>query len=130
MSVIQVAAGIILRDKQVLIARRHAHQHQGERWEFPGGKLEAGESALDALKRELCEEIAIDVVAAESFMTADYAYPDKHVQLHFFKVTRFKRMPVHQENQVMRWVPIVELVDYPFPDANQSVVQAVLAESC
>lgn len=127
---IQVAAGIILKDKQVLIARRHAHQHQGERWEFPGGKLEAGESALDALKRELREEIAIEVITAEPFITTDYAYPDKLVQLHFFKVTCFERMPVHQEDQVMRWVPIAELVDYPFPDANQSVVQAVLSESC
>lgn len=122
---IQVAAGIVMKDQQVLIARRHAHQHQGERWEFPGGKLENGESPLDALRREMREEVAIEVLKAEPFLTTEYNYPDKCVELHFFKVTEFAGMPEHQENQVMRWVPMSELHQYQFPDANQVVVQAL-----
>lgn len=127
MRAIQVAAGIVIQGQQVLIARRHAHQHQGERWEFPGGKLEIGESPLDALKREMQEEVAIEVIEAEPFLTTAYTYPDAIVELHFFKVMQFGGTPLHQEDQVMRWVPMSELNQYAFPDANQVIVRALLS---
>lgn len=125
---IQVAAGIVLRDEAVLVAKRHFHQHQGERWEFPGGKVEPFESHYDALVRELREEVAIDVKAAEFFMSVDYTYPEKAVQLHFFRVTSFAGEPKHQEGQLLCWTPVSELSAYDFPDANQAVVDRLISE--
>jgi len=108
------------------LAKRHFHQHQGERWEFPGGKLEIGESPIDALKRELKEEINITVLSADTFTTLERHYPDKSVCLHFFIVTAFDGEPSHQEGQEICWVSKAALSDYEFPDANRSIVALLL----
>ena len=75
--VVHVAVGVILRGQQVLLALRSSKQHQGGKWEFPGGKVEKGETVAAALKRELQEEVAIDVAESSAFMQLEYAYPEK-----------------------------------------------------
>lgn len=120
---IEVSAGIVCRDDKLLLAKRHFHQHQGDRWEFPGGKLEDGETAFRALQREMKEEVDLAILAADKFTTLEYLYPDKDVRLHFFIVTSFAGEPCHQEGQELRWVLISELGKYEFPDANRPVVE-------
>lgn len=79
---LRVAVGVVINARdEVLITRRHAHLHQGGLWEFPGGKIHAHESSHDALRRELAEELAIRVEAAEPLLTIDHDYPDRSVRL-------------------------------------------------
>lgn len=118
-----VVAGILCRDDQVLIAQRPLNKHQGGRWEFPGGKQETGETALQALQRELQEEIGIAVLAAEPFLQISHRYPEKQVELAFWRVTDFQGEPEGREGQALCWVSRTELHHYTFPEANLPVVQ-------
>ncbi|MCF1439189.1 MAG: 8-oxo-dGTP diphosphatase MutT, partial [Shewanella sp.] len=87
---IHVAVGIIFNhDNQILLAKRPEHLHQGGKWEFPGGKVEAGESVTQALARELKEEVALDVTATEPFMELSFDYSDKQVLLDIHTVSAF-----------------------------------------
>ncbi len=120
---IQVAAGIIVNQLgYILIARRPDHLHQGGLWEFPGGKVEPGEQLVDALRRELLEELNIHVQKAEPYQTISFDYPDKHVQLAFFWVDRHQGHAIGVEGQEVRWVAIERLTDFAFPAANQAIV--------
>ena len=125
---IEVAVGVILDDQgQVLIARRPPQAHQGDLWEFPGGKLEAGESVLDALRRELQEELGIVMAAGEFWFTQEYRYPDKHVALHVCRVLTFQGAARGVEGQPLRWVAIQDLHEWPFPSANKVIVESLQA---
>ncbi|GAA0550067.1 8-oxo-dGTP diphosphatase MutT [Rheinheimera aquimaris] len=123
--VIHVAVGVILRGQQILLALRNGKQHQGGKWEFPGGKVEQGETVEQALKRELQEEVAIDVTASSAFMQLEYAYPEKTVLLDIYLVTGFDGEPEGREGQPLRWVGIAGLGDIEFPDANQPIVERI-----
>ena len=121
-----VAAGVIVRDDKVFLALRKPDQHQGNLWEFPGGKCEADELPEHALSRELQEECGIKVTNCSLLETISHDYADKHVALHFFKVTGFEGEPVGKEGQSVAWVPFSELGDYQFPEANQAIVDKLL----
>ena len=123
--VVHVAVGVILRGQQVLLALRSSKQHQGGKWEFPGGKVEKGETVAAALKRELQEEVAIDVAESSAFMQLEYAYPEKTVLLDIYLVTGFDGEPEGREGQPLRWVEIAELGSIEFPDANQPIVERI-----
>ena len=128
---VHVAAAVIRgADGRVLIAKRPQDKHQGGLWEFPGGKVEPGESVESALRRELQEELGIDIRQARPLIQVRHDYPDKQVLLDIWKVTRFLGEPFGKEGQECRWVPLAELHNYQFPDANGPIVarlQAVLA---
>lgn len=111
---------------RLLLALRQPHQHQGGLWEFPGGKVDADESGFDALKRELHEEIAIDVVKASSWLQVSHDYPDKSVDLEFWHVFEFSGEPEGREQQELRWIRLSELHAFPVPKANQTIVDALL----
>lgn len=119
---IEVAVGIIIKEDAVLMAERHAHQHQGNCWEFPGGKLEPGEQPFDALQRELKEEVNLNIQAADFLFDIDYSYPDKQVRLHIFNITKFSGEAHHQEGQLLKWQPLHRLSQLKVPDANQSII--------
>lgn len=119
---LHVAVGVILQQQQVLLAKRHASKHQGDRWEFPGGKLEQGESVLSALGRELQEEIGITVTSAEPLMQLSHDYPEREVLLDIYLVTAFAGEPHGAEGQPLLWVPIQQLNTLALPDANQPIV--------
>jgi 8-oxo-dGTP diphosphatase len=121
---IHVVAAVIEHDGRVLIARRPEHVHQGGKWEFPGGKVEPVESPLEALGRELREELGIEVSAAQPLITIAHNYPDKHVLLDVWRVSAFEGKPYGVEGQEVRWVPHSELSAYEFPAANAAIVTA------
>ncbi|MDC0403610.1 8-oxo-dGTP diphosphatase MutT [Porticoccaceae bacterium] len=127
---ITVAAAVILDDQQrCLISYRHRNQHQGELWEFPGGKLEPGESAEQALARELKEELGIAVVVGKCLRREQHDYSDKSVELTFFEVTQWQGDPIGCEGQPLKWVPLLELQAEQFPAANRALV-AQLRNPC
>ena len=121
-----VAVGVICRGDHVLIAKRAADVHLGNLWEFPGGKVEAGESIYDGLRRELLEEVGIEVHSAEPLIQVPYQYPEKNVLLHVYIVLHFSGEPRGCEGQPLCWVPRHELRAYRFPLANAAIMDALL----
>jgi 8-oxo-dGTP diphosphatase len=107
---IAVAAGI-LRDSlgRILIAQRPPGGHVGGFWEFPGGKLDPGETPVQGLQRELQEELGVAVEAAVPFMAYRHEYPGRVVELHVFLVERYSGEPRGVEGQPLRWVSVAEL---------------------
>jgi 8-oxo-dGTP diphosphatase len=122
---IHVVAAVIECGDEVLIARRPDHVHQGGKWEFPGGKLEAGESAADGLVREIHEELGISVTASQPLIRIAHDYPDKQVLLDVWRVTAFAGEPTGVEGQDIRWVARNALRNFEFPAANVPIVAAV-----
>lgn len=123
---IAVAVGVVFNeDGQVLVAKRLAHQHQGDCWEFPGGKIEVHESEAQALRRELFEEVGIVVTHHEPWMTVLHDYDDKSVCLIVHKITQFSGEPQGCEGQEVKWVFPQALLTLPFPMANHRIVHAL-----
>ncbi len=126
MPAVHVAVGVILDpQKNILLTRRADDSHQGGLWEFPGGKLEAGEPVLEALSRELREELGIEPTATEALIEIRHDYGDKQVFLDVHLVLSFTGEPAPLEGQPMRWVAAAELADFEFPAANLPIVEAV-----
>ncbi len=120
---IHVVAGILARDGKVFIARRPQNAHQGGLWEFPGGKVAPGESARQALARELREELGIEVLEARPFVEIHHRYPDKTVWLDVWRVTSFRGEPHGREGQAARWADPGELSIADFPAADRPVLR-------
>jgi 8-oxo-dGTP diphosphatase len=123
MSIIHVAAAIIIQNEKVLIAKRPEGKHKAGYWEFPGGKVEANETAEQALLREIHEELDIEIATCEFFKSIQFDYPEKKVRLEFFKVSKFKGTPKGMEGQLIEWVEINKLNNYQFPEANLDIVE-------
>ncbi len=123
---VQVAVGIVVHAAgAVLITRRPDHVHQGGLWEFPGGKVESGESPESALRRELHEELGITVQAAEPWLQVRHAYPDQTVLLEVWRVTAYTGEPHGREGQPLIWASPAELETFAFPAADQPILAAL-----
>jgi 8-oxo-dGTP diphosphatase len=122
---LHVAVGVI-RDARgnILVARRHAHLHQGGLWEFPGGKVAPGETVEQALRRELHEELEIVVASASPLMKLRHDYGDRQVCLDVWRVDDFRGEARGRENQPIRWARPEELLTLDFPAANRPIVAA------
>lgn len=126
MTHIEVAVGVLLsEDSKVLTSWRQAHQHQGGLWEFPGGKRELEETLFEALKREIHEEIGVEVVEAEPFVRIDHDYGDKKVSLDVWMVSQFNGEPSGREGQELRWQVVKDLQPEQFPAANVAIITAL-----
>ena len=126
LSLTAVAVGI-LQDAQhrILVARRPASSHQGGKWEFPGGKIQPGESIPDALERELHEELGIHVRASRPLLRVVHHYPDKSVLLDVWRVLDYQCEAHGREGQPLQWVTLRELSQLDLPDADRPILRAL-----
>jgi 8-oxo-dGTP diphosphatase len=123
-----VAACVLLDSEgRILIAKRPPGRSLAGLWEFPGGKVEQGESPEHALIRELAEELGIDIAAADlaPLTFASHGYPDFHLLMPLFLCTRWRGEPVPHEGQELAWVKPTELAAYAMPPADEPL-KAVL----
>ena len=101
---IDVAVGILMKPNgDVLLGSRPEGKPYAGYWEFPGGKVEAGEAVLDALKREFAEEIGVQLLSAEPWCGVEHVYPHAHVRLHFFISREWRGEPRALEGQQLAW---------------------------
>jgi mutator protein MutT len=125
MTPLVVAAAVIERGGRFLVTRRQKGVHLEGRWEFPGGKCEAGESLPACLARELREELAVGVDVQEEILTTSLDYPDRRVELHFLRCV-LAGEPSPQQGQEMRWVLRAELSSLDFPPADTELIQLLV----
>ncbi|HEX4645699.1 MAG TPA: (deoxy)nucleoside triphosphate pyrophosphohydrolase [Verrucomicrobiae bacterium] len=122
---IEVSAGLVFRNGLLLITQRRPQDHLGGMWEFPGGKRQEGESDEECLRRELLEELAIEVEVGELIETVEHKYPEKaaSVRLKFFRC-KWKR---HEPRTIgcadLAWVSREQLANYSFPAADAQLLQ-------
>ena len=124
--IVEVAAAVILRaDGAFLLARRTAGKVYAGWWEFPGGKVEAGEPAAEALARELHEELGIDVRRAWPWLTRVFTYPHATVRLNFFRVTQWDGEPRGREGQDLAWQRLGDPLLEPMLPANAPIIASL-----
>ncbi|HTL61198.1 MAG TPA: 8-oxo-dGTP diphosphatase MutT [Nitrospira sp.] len=123
--VVEVAAGLICHDGRYLIAKRRTGVHLAGLWEFPGGKREQGETLEECLARELFEELNIRIDRPVPFQMIRHEYPEKTVELHFFRCTIGAGRATAVDCAEIRWVHPSEMEHYQFPPADRPVIEAL-----
>jgi len=119
---LEVAAGLVFRAGRLLITQRPVGGHLAGLWEFPGGKLESGETWEVALQRELREELGIDVEVGRQFSEVKHTYPGKRVHLRFFVCRLVGGEPRPLGCAALVWVTAEELEHYEFPAADRQLL--------
>jgi 8-oxo-dGTP diphosphatase len=126
MAMLEVVAGIIEREGTILICRRKAQQSHPLKWEFPGGKVERGETLPQALERELREELDLHSISCEEMTRYEYTYPGKHpIRLIFFRVTEFEGEPRNLIVEEMRWEPRQSLAGFDFVEGDLQFLRGI-----
>ncbi|MDP3561315.1 MAG: 8-oxo-dGTP diphosphatase MutT [Legionellaceae bacterium] len=127
----KVAVAIIIDpEERILITQRPMSAPHGGMWEFPGGKLEMNESAVDALIREVKEEVGLDIIQYEFLTQIDYDYQEKFVSLLVYTVHHFQGTATCLESQDdLRWVKKDELEQFRFPEANAVILNIIARKS-
>lgn len=127
----QIVIGVLCQKQQVLISRRQSHQSYAGYWEFPGGKVEQGETFEQALTREFNEEVGVNVSCWQSLIQIPWQYEHANVMLNVFVADEFKGVVCANEGQEIKWVKTPQLADYQFPEANSGIINAlILPDSC
>ncbi|MGC8519244.1 MAG: 8-oxo-dGTP diphosphatase MutT [Steroidobacteraceae bacterium] len=121
-----VAAALVDPDRRVLIAERPAGKALSGQWEFPGGKLEPGESEATALARELAEELGIEMCGGSPWMRLTHEYPDRIVELSLWIVAQYRGEPRGLEGQAVRWVSAAQLAGADILAADRPFVAALV----
>lgn len=130
MKTLDVVCGLVWRDDHLLISRRAAKTHLAGFWEFPGGKLESGESAEQALMRELREEVGVEVGVEDLFHETDFTYPERQVKLRFYTCRWQAGEPRALVGVAeVRWVRRDQLDDFTFPPANAALLDKLAARA-
>jgi 8-oxo-dGTP diphosphatase len=123
---LQVVAAIIEREGRILVGQRTSAQSHPLQWEFPGGKVEAGESPEQALTRELEEELAIHAAASTEITRYQYAYPGKNpIELIFLRVTSYQGEPRNLIYHEMRWQPKLSLAELDFLEGDRDFLSGI-----
>lgn len=125
---IQVAAGLISQNGRYLIAKRKSHVHLGGLWEFPGGKREPDESLEGCLRRELREELGIEITAPVLFQIMRHDYPDHSIELYFYRCSIASGEVRSLDCDCLAWVRPDELAGFDFPPADGALIRALQRE--
>lgn len=120
---IAVAAGLLFREGKLLITQRPAGGHLAGLWEFPGGKCEPGETLPECLQRELHEELGVVVNVRECVESLEHAYPEKTIQLSFYRCALVMGEPEGREGQAVKWIGSEELDNICFPEADARLLE-------
>jgi mutator protein MutT len=120
---LEVVAGFIWQQGEVLLARRHQDDRQGGLWEFPGGKLKPGESPAQALMRELKEELGIEVQVGEEISQVEHDYGEVSIRLHLLSASISSGQPTPLGCAEVRWVPGRELEALDLAPADRKLIQ-------
>jgi mutator protein MutT len=123
-----VVAAVIEANEQFLVTRRQAGVHLAGMWEFPGGKIDPDEPHAAALRRELREELDVEVDVGERMYHTVHAYDDRTVELHFYRCGLMGE-PRPLLGQQMRWVPREELATLGFPPADTELIEMLTKEA-
>ena len=124
--IVHVAVAVIVNtNNEVCISLRHKNAHQGNLWEFPGGKVEQGETIKQALVREIREELNLEIIQSRPLITIGHNYNDKAVCLHVYKVILYQGEATGLEGQQVEWLPVSLLSAHDFPAANLPIIKAV-----
>ena len=123
---IVVAAAIIQQEEKVLLTRRKPESDLGGLWEFPGGKKESGETLEDCLRREVREELGVEISKPQLFHSLRHQYPEQEVELHFFTCSIIQGHPQAVDCAEMVWVHKHELNSYEFPPADIPVLKKII----
>jgi len=118
-----VTAALVFRDGRLLITQRRPGDHLGGLWEFPGGKIEPGETPEACLRRELEEELGVEVTVGERFAEIAHNYPDRRVHLQFFRCELVRGEPTPLHCAAVAWVTRDELARYEFPAADAALLE-------
>lgn len=119
---VEVAAGLVFRSGRLLITQRLPGTHLEGLWEFPGGKRELGESYEECLRRELREELGIEVQPGELLKSISHSYPGKTVHLRFYRCLS-QGEPQPLGCSALAWVQLAELPNYAFPPADEQLLE-------
>ena len=126
---IDVAVGLVFDQAgRVLVGQRTLNDRYVGKWEFPGGKLEPGESPSLALARELHEELGIYVTQSEPWTVLEHDYPDRQVRLHVLRVLAYSGTAAPREAQPLRWLAPAKIQQLDFLQGNQPIIERLLAE--
>jgi mutator protein MutT len=126
---IEVAAGLVFRDGRLLITQRLPDDHLGGLWEFPGGKREQGETFEECVRRELKEELGIEVEVGGLLDRVAHRYPEKIVHLKFFRCKWRKHEPRALGCHAFAWITASQLNKYAFPGADEKLLQKLRASA-
>ena len=124
MKTIQVVAAIIIRDDQVFATQRGYGEFQGW-WEFPGGKMEAGESPQEALKREIREELDAEIEVHELLETVEWDYPNFHLTMHCFICTLLSESLHLNEHEAATWLTHETLMSLKWLPADEGILDKI-----
>jgi 8-oxo-dGTP diphosphatase len=122
----QIGVAVIWdRSGQILIDRRKAGGTMGGLWEFPGGKIEAGETVTECIAREIQEELGIEITVGEHLISIDHTYPTFQLTLIVHHCQHISGIPQPIESEEIRWVNVRDLDKYQFPAANIAIIKAL-----
>jgi len=122
---IEVVAAIIQKDNKIFCAQRNLSKSMGGKWEFPGGKIEVGETHKEALVREIKEELDSDIVVNKYLMTVEHDYPAFHITMHVYLCTLVKGELSLKEHNDSKWLYKEELLSLDWADADKPIVTKV-----
>ncbi|PSB05130.1 8-oxo-dGTP diphosphatase MutT [Merismopedia glauca] len=121
-----IGVAVIWNDRaQILIDKRRQNGDLGGLWEFPGGKIEPGETVEECIAREIEEELAIEVIVGDRLITINHTYPRFHITLIVHHCHHLKGEPQPIESSELRWVKVLDLEKYAFPAANSQIIAAL-----
>ncbi len=123
---IPVVTGLIHREGKILLGKRPKGSLQGQ-WEFPGGKIEIGETPEEALKRELSEELGIEADIGPLRLAASHTYGERGVLILFFDVVLWKGEPKSQHHVELKWVEYDDIRQHEIPEANRKMLDRLMA---
>lgn len=124
-----VAAGLIYKDRQLLITQRPPGKHGALKWEFPGGKVEEGEDPRDCLRREIWEELRVKVEVQKIQEVVFHRYPDRTVLLLFYNCVWISGEPVNRECHDFAWTPLDKLTEFDFMEADLDFIRGLTTEA-